>query len=150
MPARGADVRQKVESLSSLLDDDCLMELSVSACDDASNAGNDLDIPRDEIQLGRIGQQLKDKKVAEVPELSAQSLESLRGPARQLKEAKARLAEAEKEYESAKVESAEAENELEAELERRGCQNLDDSLDVSGRMVNRLRKRVQLDDNALQ
>lgn len=97
-------------------------------------------------QVEGIGQQLKEKKATEIPELSTQSLESLRTPARQLKEIKSKLADAEKDYEASKVEVSEAETELEAELERRGCQNLDDSLDISGRMVNRLRKRVQLDE----
>ena len=98
------------------------------------------------VKAANIGQQLKEKKATEIPELSSQSLESLRTPARQLKEVKNRLSETEREYEESKAELSEAESELEAELERRGCQNLDDSLDVSGRMVNRLRKRVQLEE----
>ncbi|MEE2641397.1 MAG: AAA family ATPase, partial [Planctomycetota bacterium] len=96
-------------------------------------------------QVEGIGQQLKKSKPDDIPQLSAQSLESLRTPARQLKEIKNNLAEAEKDCEATEAELAEAENELQAELERRGCHNLDDSLDVSGRLVNRLRKRVQLE-----
>lgn len=109
---------------------------------------NDVSRLKQEIggQVATIGQQLKEKKATTIPELSAQALESLRTPARQLKEVKTRLAEAESEYEESKTELAEAENALEAELERRGCQNLDDSLDVSSRLVHRLRKRVQLEE----
>lgn len=97
-------------------------------------------------QVDGIGHQLNAKKRDEIPELSAQTLESLRTPARQIKDVKANLAEAETAYEENKCELAEAESSLETELHRRGCQNLDDSLDISGRMVNRLRKRVQLED----
>ena len=109
---------------------------------------NDVSKLRQEVggQVEGIGQQLKEKKATAIPELSSQSLESLRTPARQLKEIKSRLTEAEREYEESKTELSEAESDLEAELERRGCQNLDDSLDISGRMVNRLRKRVQLEE----
>lgn len=97
-------------------------------------------------QVEGIGQQLKARKPTEIPELSTAALESLRSPARQVKEVKTRVAEAEKQVEECKAEVSEAENELEAELERRGCHNLGDSLDVSGRIVNRLRKRVLLEE----
>lgn len=109
---------------------------------------NDVSKLRQEVggQVQGIGQQLKKEKTKEIPELSTQSLESLRTPARQLKEIKAKLGEAEQEYEESKAELSESEDALEAELERRGCQNLGDSLDVSGRIVTRLRKRVQLEE----
>ena len=73
-------------------------------------------------QVEGIGQQLKEKKITEIPRLSSESLESLRTPARQLKDLKSRLAEAEKECEEAKTELEEAENELETELKQRVCQ----------------------------
>lgn len=115
--------------------------------DQISRMENDVNKLRREVggQVQGIGQKLKADEES-IPDLSAQALESLRSPARHLKDVKAKVAEGEKEYEEAKLELAESEKNLEDELDRRGCQNLGDSLDVSGRIVNRLRKRVQLEE----
>ena len=110
--------------------------------------GTDVSKLRQEVggQVEGIGHQLKARKRTEIPELSTAALESLRSPARQMKEVKNQVAEAEKQLEECKTEVNEAESELEAELDRRGCHDLGDSLDVSGRIVNRLRKRVLLEE----
>ncbi|MEC9092227.1 MAG: hypothetical protein VX438_05940, partial [Planctomycetota bacterium] len=97
-------------------------------------------------QVEEIRLQLKKENANEIPELSPEVLETFRDPARQLKAVRLRVADLEKECESGKLELSEAEKALEAELERCGCQNLGESLDVSGRMVKGLRRRAQLEE----
>lgn len=82
----------------------------------------------------------------DLPKFGPQTVDSLRKIARNLRDAKAELASARGEYESAEGEQERLEEELKTELASRGIDRLTDSLDDNGRLVNRLRRRVQLNE----
>ena len=97
-------------------------------------------------EVDSLASQFKSNRNSEVPEFGRSVIESLRSVARELKDEKDKLAAALNEREMAETELLHTSEELQQELVNRGCDRLIDSLDDSGKLVHRLRKRVEIEE----
>lgn len=87
---------------------------------------------------------MNDLPAADLPEVSAATLATLRGPARAVKEETARIKQVESELEQSQNQLDELAVKLETTLLDLGHEELPQAVDRSGELVNRLRRRLQV------
>ncbi|MHB0958957.1 MAG: AAA family ATPase [Pirellulaceae bacterium] len=97
-------------------------------------------------QLG-LGQ---DAAGRQLPELDHRTLAALQGPARAVREESQRLKQAQADHEAARLQLEELTTRLETALVERGQEDLAQAVEGAGTSVNRLRRRVQLDERVDQ
>jgi len=81
-----------------------------------------------------------------IPSVSPHSLRLLRQPARELRQCRQRLEEAEQEIKAARETAESLAAQIEAALSARGERHLVEAMDRTGSLVARLRRRIQIDE----